>query len=156
MKNAFTAYDIFATRGEVGMISKDPHFPCSAVGSNDRVREMCYYVQPLLTLQLYDGDFDRVVSACLEAPIFMRPYCIAGVGFSAATPPALPSAYTVFSICDKAPKSEAYVKKCAAGAIEMFVYMWGSGFESEARTFCTLFEEHERKTCLAYLESLKE
>ncbi len=59
-------------------LSEDPHYPCSFVP--DRYKSSCYFLQTSRMMQLFNGNFSKIASACASAPTPYQPVCYESMG----------------------------------------------------------------------------
>lgn len=121
-------------------LSDDPHYPCNIVP--DKYKYQCYFLQTSRMVQIFGGDFEKVVKSCLEAPKDYHSACFQSMGrdvggFTRGNPQAS------INKCQAAPKGSNRTD-CLSGAVQD--YFWTPEGANLAIDFCKALEDFSEKT----------
>lgn len=115
-------------------LNEDPQYPCSVV--EDKYKTYCYDYQTSRMLQLFDGDFSKVASACFKAPRRYHAACFASMGRDVG------GAYrgnpgAAIRTCSVIPMGPAR-NRCFTGAVQDA--FWDPSGQDNALGFCKLLK----------------
>ncbi|TSC75512.1 MAG: hypothetical protein G01um101430_354 [Parcubacteria group bacterium Gr01-1014_30] len=120
-------------------LSDDPHHPCDIV--DEKYKGSCYFLQTSRMVQLFNGDFKKVATSCLEAPVRYQRDCFQSmgrdVGGSARKNPS-----RAIELCRLAPKGSLR-NDCLGGAVQDS--FWDPTGQDDALSFCRLLTEKDEK-----------
>jgi hypothetical protein len=151
MENVVSALGFGAQRGHRSLwLSRDPHFPCNALGRDDRVQFHCYQMQTSWMLALYDYDFARVARECQDLPGALPRVCYRSLGRDIAGIARLAPA-TMAALCAGLPRPADAFDPCLIGALDVVVDFWGGQLRDQASELCRLAPEASKLRCYAAL-----
>jgi hypothetical protein len=111
-------------------LSDDPHYPCTIV--DEKYKWECYFLQTDRMLQLFGGDFSKVVDACFEAPRRYQPACFESMGRDVSGRYRDNPAGAI-EACAKAPQGQPRTR-CIKGAVQDT--FWDPAGQDMALNFC--------------------
>lgn len=117
-------------------LSNDPHYPCNIVLK--KYKGSCYYLQTSRMLQLFNGDFKKIASECLQAPKMYQKDCFLSMGRDA-------SGVNKQGV-DESIKQCNFVSQgtfraeCFSGAVQDT--FWDKGGKDKALLFCSKLKEN--------------
>lgn len=123
-------------------LSDDPHYPCNIVADN--YKSNCYFLQTSRMLQIFAGDFEKVVKACLEAPINYQSSCFQSMGRDVG---GLTRGNPQASVekCNLVPFGNLRTD-CLTGAVQD--YFWDPDGANLVISFCRkLTDSEEKRAC---------
>lgn len=140
-----------ATHQTLWLNKQDPQFPCNAVDKDVDVQRHCYRMQTSWMINLFNADYDKVISECLKSPDNVVSWCFRGIGrdFAGNT---LRKSSEIINFCQKVPKSYDYREQCITGAVQVSVDFWGPNLKNQATDLCKLIlDQNLKKTCYSVL-----
>jgi hypothetical protein len=151
MENVVSALGFGAQRTHRSpWLSRDPHFPCNALGSDGRVLFHCYQMQTSWMLALYEYDFARVARECQDLAGRLPGVCYRSLGRDiAGIAQRSPAAIT--ALCASLPRSTEAFEPCLIGALDVIVDFWGDRLRGQASELCRLAPEASKPRCYAAL-----
>ena len=119
-------------------LNENPKYPCTIV--DDKYKNACYLVQTSQMIKLFNGNFSKIASTCMEVPEQYRYSCFHSMGRDISMGQRDPEEAIQF--CSLAPKGESK-NACLAGAVQdMF---WDPSNQETALRFCKLLADEDEK-----------
>ena len=121
-------------------LSEDPHFPCNIL--EDKYVVPCYFYQSSRMVQLFGSDFQKVGTACAEAPQVAHSLCFQSMGgdiggITRGNPER------AIRLCSYAEDSLNRLD-CLVGAVQDS--FWDVGGAGDALAFCQILTGEEEKS----------
>ena len=123
-------------------LSDDPHFPCNIL--EDKYVSPCYFYQSSRMVQLFGSDFQKVSTACAEAPQVAHRVCFQSMGrdvggITRGDPER------AIQLCAYSEDPENRLN-CLVGAVQDS--FWDAGGANDALAFCQLLiGQNEKWNC---------
>lgn len=123
-------------------LNGDPQYPCTIV--EDKYKFYCYFFQTSRMMQLFNGDFAKIASACFQAPRRYHAVCFESMGRDAGGAnrgnPA--GAIRACSVIPMGPSRN----RCLTGAVQDA--FWDPKGEDNALNFCkSLIYQDQQDAC---------
>jgi hypothetical protein len=137
MENVVTGEGLGAGEShETEWLSKtDLHFPCNKINQDYGVQYECYQMQTSWMLWVFNYDFNKVKSECLNAREDMIPVCYKSFGRDAAGN-SLRNVPSIVGNCGKIANNQEYYSQCVIGALNAIIDFWGAGLKDQATELC--------------------